>query len=49
MLFKLLKDYVPFDRDESIVQKQIQSFLEDSQNPYDRSNLVVHIVRMPGF
>lgn len=43
-LLNLIADYTPFDEMERLHIKQLQQFLQESDNPYDRSNLLGHIV-----
>ncbi len=40
----LLTDYAPFDSSEAASLRQLSQFLDMSDNPYDRSNLVAHTV-----
>ena len=39
-----LHTYVPFDDLEKLHVEQLRQFLAESQNPYDCSNLVAHVV-----
>ncbi|HSX24603.1 MAG TPA: NUDIX domain-containing protein [Candidatus Andersenbacteria bacterium] len=43
-LLALLEHYKPFDEMEAAHLEQFRQFLNDSSNPYDRSNLVGHVV-----
>lgn len=43
-LIRLLETYKPFDAMEVVHVEQLKQFLRDSSNPYDRSNLVGHVV-----
>jgi 8-oxo-dGTP pyrophosphatase MutT (NUDIX family) len=40
----LLSSFVPFDEAEETNVRQLKYFLEHDDNPYDRSNLVAHVV-----
>ncbi len=42
-LIAQLESYTPFDELEALHVKQLQQFLQESSNPYDRSNLLAHI------
>jgi 8-oxo-dGTP pyrophosphatase MutT (NUDIX family) len=44
MLRALLEKYVPFDETEAATLAQLRMFLDDTKNPYDRKNLVAHVV-----
>lgn len=43
-LLTQLESYKPFDDLEALHVKQLQQFLQETDNPYDRSNLLAHIV-----
>lgn len=40
----LLVGYQPFDEEEAAIVRQLKQFLASSDNAYDRSNLVAHVV-----
>lgn len=39
-----LENYKPFDEIEALHIEQLKQFLDDSSNPYDRSNLIAHVI-----
>lgn len=43
-LAQQIQVYTPFDEMEAAHLEQLRQFLSDSTNPYDRSNLVGHVV-----
>lgn len=43
-LIEQLNTYTPFDELEGLHVQQLQKFLGESKNAYDRSNLVAHVV-----
>ena len=43
-LMSLLYQYKPHDEIEAAYSNQLQQFISDSNNPYDRSNLIAHVV-----
>lgn len=44
MLKNLLQYYTAFDETEAVIMHQLQNFLDESPNPFDRSNLTAHVI-----
>lgn len=44
MLQALVDSYAPYNAEEAAITAQLRQFLAASGNPYDRSNLVAHVV-----
>jgi len=44
MLRPLVDSHAPFNAEEAAITAQLRQFLDTSPNPYDRSNLVAHVV-----
>lgn len=44
MLQELLRKFTPYDETEAVILRQLQQFLTESPNPYDRSNLTAHVI-----
>lgn len=43
-LLKELENYSPFDQSEQIACHQLRYFLTHDKNPYDRENIIAHVV-----
>lgn len=44
MLQTMLAGYEPYDETEAVILRQLREFLAESANPYDRANLMAHVI-----